>query len=72
MAMNPPETAPKDRTILVDCGYPWLCVAIWSEYAEKWCIAEIQYNECDGKADPWWINESETEINGWIPLEHCK
>lgn len=63
-----PETAPKDRVILADFGWPWAVVARWSVYANEWVVAAIQANMCDGLDDPSWITESEGELLGWIEM----
>ena len=64
----PTETAPKDRMILADVGMPWAAVATWSEYAEKWVLAELEWNLCDGKADPGFVTEYELTLVGWMEL----
>lgn len=43
-AWQSPETAPKDRMILADVGMPWAAVATWSDYAEKWVLAELEWH----------------------------
>lgn len=63
-----PETAPKDRMIMVDVGMPWAAVATWSEYAEKWVLAELEWSVCDGLADPGFVTEYERTIKGWMEL----
>lgn len=65
---QPAETAPRDRMILVDTGMPWASVATWSEYAEKWVLADLEWNVCDGKADPGFVTEYERTIKGWMEL----
>ena len=67
-AWQPAETAPRDRMILVDTGMPWASVATWSEYAEKWVLAELEWNVCDGLADPGFVTEYERTIKGWMEL----
>jgi len=69
---NPPETAPKDRTILANVGYPWAVLACWSEYAQRWVVAELQGNIFEGKDDPSWIGEPEDELLGWMDLPSVK
>lgn len=63
-----PETAPKDRAILADFGWPWAVVARWSVYAGEWVVASIEGNVCDGLDDPSWITEYERELLGWMVL----
>ncbi len=64
----PPETAPKDRMILADVGMPWAALATWSDYAEKWVLAELEWNVCEGKADPGFVTEWEVTIKRWMEL----
>lgn len=68
MTWQPPETAPKDRCILADVGWPWAVVVCWSEYAGKWLAAELQWSMCDGKPDPMFINEAERDLKAWQEL----
>lgn len=65
---NPPETTPKNRHILANCGWPWPVVAMWSDYAECWVIAMQEGNVCDGKSDPGFITEHERELIGWMEM----
>lgn len=65
---SPPETAPKNRHILANCGWPWPVVAMWSDYAECWVIAMQEGNVCDGKSDPGFITEHERELIGWMEM----
>lgn len=67
-AWQSPETAPKDRMILADVGMPWAAVATWSDYAEQWVLAELEWNLCDGKADPSFVTEYELTLVGWMEL----
>lgn len=68
MVWMPPETAPKDRMILADVGMPWAAVAAWSEYAEKWVIAELEWSLCHGLHDPGFVTEYELKLVGWMEL----
>lgn len=72
LVWQPPETAPKGRMILVDVGMPWAAVATWSEYAEKWVLAELEWNVCEGKADPGFVTEYELTLVGWMELPEVK
>ena len=64
----PADTAPKDRMILVDAGWPWAAVAIWSEYQAAWMVAEPQWSVYGGKSDPCFVNEREVRIKRWMEL----
>ncbi|MGQ7957662.1 hypothetical protein ACUTAF_08095 [Pseudomonas sp. SP16.1] len=63
-----PEVAPKDRLILADIGLPWPVVALWSEYAEKWALADLEWSQCEGRADPGFVTEYEVTLRGWMEL----
>ncbi|TRO21972.1 hypothetical protein EQ826_00155 [Ectopseudomonas mendocina] len=65
---QPAATAPLDRVILADTGYPWPVLAVWSDYCNGWVTAELQASLCEGKADPAWISEREGELLAWMDL----
>jgi len=67
-AWNPPETAPRDRTIIVDVGWPWASVGHWNDSMQRWIVADLQWSQYRGKADPSWITETELVIKGWKAL----
>ncbi|WP_341304711.1 hypothetical protein [Pseudomonas sp. TMP25] len=69
---NDPATAPKDRPILVDCGWPWAVVAVWNTYMERWVTAQLEGNLCEGKDDPAWITDHENDLKGWMELPEVK
>ena len=69
---QPPETAPKDRQILANVGWPWPTVALWSEYADSWVVAEVQWSVCAGRADPSFVTEHELTLVGWMELPEVK
>lgn len=63
-----PDTAPKGRIIIGDIGLPWAALVTWSEYADKWVVADLQWNVCEGLGDPGFVTEYETELKGWMEL----
>ena len=68
IALHPPETAPKDGTlILADFGWPWLSVTAWNELSQKWTTASFQ---SDGTGDTWFETEweNDADLAGWMPL----
>jgi hypothetical protein len=38
---NPPETAPLDKLILADVGWPWPLPCIWDGGSESWATAAL-------------------------------
>lgn len=54
--------------IIGDFGLPWAAVAVWSDYTEKWVVAELEWNLCDGQADPGFVTEYEPTLVGWMEL----
>ena len=68
LVWQPPETAPKAHTILADIGLPWPVVVVWSEYAEKWAVADLEWSQCEGRADPGFVAEYEVTLRGWMEL----
>lgn len=65
MTMNTPETAPKDRLILADAGYPWPVLAIWNPAIEKWATTMLEASDYLGKSDLYFVTEYEDELRGW-------
>ena len=65
-----PETAPKDRMILGNIGYPWAVLMHWNECMDKWVFAEMSTNTVEGEDDPYFEAEHarETELIGWQEL----
>lgn len=61
---NPPETAPKDRMILLDVGIPWPVIGQWSDYENQWAWASVQAND----DDIWFETDLEKVVKGWLPL----
>ena len=67
--MNPMNTAPKDKVILLDVGYPCLFCGHWNDYDKKWVYAELNANMVDGVYnDTYFENEYEKEPRGWLPM----
>lgn len=72
MILNPPETAPRDGTmILGDFGWPWLVLAAWNAHDEQWVLALMQACPMtSGKIDVWFENERETadSLLAWVAI----
>lgn len=70
--MNPPDTAPRDGTmILASIGWPWLVPAIWNSHDKEWVCACHQMQPMDGDDDDWWFEnerEKDKDLNGWLPI----
>lgn len=69
--MNPPETAPKDRVILADFGWPWILPAHWNDACGHWATITLQCGPLDGEwNDTYFEPESENEgaLLGWLPM----
>ncbi len=62
------ETAPKDRLILADFGWPLPAVATWCEHTKSWAAAELEWNVCAGVDDPSFVTEYEPTLVGWMEL----
>ena len=69
---QPAASAPRDRVILADTGYPWPVLAIWSDFTDGWVTTELQASLCEGKADPAWVSEREDELLGWMELPEVR
>lgn len=46
---QPIATAPKDKPILLDVGFPWPLVGIWNEPSGKWVCADLQMGLYEGQ-----------------------
>ena len=69
--MNPPSTAPKDRLILADFGWPWIQQAHWCEASGKWAVATLQCQPVDGEWDDYYFEteyEHPSALLGWVPV----
>jgi len=68
------KSAPEDRLILLDVGFPWAVVGIWNTHEQQWCYPNIQCNCINGGwTDPYFENEYENvgDVKGWMPLPEC-
>lgn len=69
MKLQPIETAPRDRCILLHAGYPWLVVGHYNEYHQEWVYASLQAQKMDtGDSDHYFENEHDKKPLGWMPL----
>ena len=67
--LNPMETAPKDKAILLDVGLPWLVSGVWNNADETWVYANVQVGMYEGDLyDTYFENEYEKEPLGWLPI----
>ena len=67
---------PRDRVMLIDIGYPWPFMAVWSEAQRGWVYPDIRAVE-EGESceltEFTWENEtvSESKIIQWWELPEC-
>jgi hypothetical protein len=67
---------PRDRVILIDIGFPWPFMAVWSESRGVWVYPDIRA-EMDSESCEWndfvWENETvkESKIIQWWELPEC-
>ena len=63
------ETAPKNRTILLDVGLPWAVVGVFNSVSEGWIYAELHVDLHEGEYnDTYFQNETEKEPIRWMEL----
>jgi len=63
------ETAPKNRTILLDVGLPWAVVGVFNPIGDGWAFAELHVGMVDGEYDDTYFqNEIEKEPRAWMEL----
>ena len=59
------DTAPKDRQILADFGWPTAVVAFWSVTDSRWLTASADYN--------WWTTEwTDEPLKGWMEFPEVR
>ena len=67
------ETAPKNRTILLDVGLPWAVVGVFNSISVGWAFAELQAGMYEGEyEDTYFQNEIEKTPRGWMELPPVK
>lgn len=70
---NNMKTAPKDKPIILDVGYPWLVYGHWNEADQSWCYANLNASTMkSGAVDVWFENEQEKNPRGWLPMPEIK
>lgn len=73
MKLNPMNTAPKDRPILLDLGLPWIVYGAWNGANGEWSYANMQTGLYGGEwSDTYFETEYEKEPLGWLPLPSGK
>lgn len=68
---QPAETAPKDRVILADAGWPWPLACLWDAQANKWAIAFLNVETLNEKKESlgvWWETEYEPKLMRWMEI----
>ncbi len=68
---QPAETAPKDRVIFADTGYPWPQVCLWDAECGKWAVASLNVtavNAAKQSSNVWWETEYEPAIQRWTEM----
>ena len=69
MKWQPPETAPKDKTIIADVGLPCAVMAHWDEAENTWVYANLQCDLYHGQWNEYYFeNEYGAVLKGWMPL----
>jgi hypothetical protein len=75
--LNPMDTCPKDKPVLLDAGYPWLVYGIWNEVSKQFCYCNLEASQmADDKLDTYFSNEWEAPTDrkgnpnffGWLPI----
>lgn len=67
--LNPMETAPKDKPILLDVGLPYLVVGVWHQVHKEWVYEAFHMDSYNGElVDAYFESEYEKEPLGWLPI----
>ena len=64
-------TAPKDRPILADVGWPWPVSCMWDAEVNEWAVALLNAETHDEKGRSvvvWWETEYERTIKAWTEM----
>ncbi|MGL6348250.1 MAG: hypothetical protein ACRC2U_00010 [Aeromonas sp.] len=63
---HPPETAPRDGTVIIgDFGWSWASTAIWDATLEAWAIAQLTLRRSDESPDWETDTERDSSLQGW-------
>ena len=64
-------TAPKDKLILADVGWPWPVPCMWDAEVNEWSFALLNAETNDEKGRSvvvWWETEYERTIKAWTEM----
>jgi len=64
-------TAPKDKLILADVGWPWPVSCMWDAEVNEWSFALLNAETHDEKGRGvvvWWETEYERTIKAWTEM----
>ncbi|MEZ5480153.1 MAG: hypothetical protein R3E95_22535 [Thiolinea sp.] len=72
MNLKPPDTAPRDGTVILGhFGYPWLLATVWNEAVDQWAVAELQADLYEGQWNDRYFNTEHwppDKLLGWVEL----
>lgn len=68
------DNAPKGKVVLLDVGFPWAVIGIWSDRYQEWVFPYLMVDKVQQALgeEPWddvyFENEREANPKGWLPL----
>jgi len=69
--MNPPETAPRDRMVLGDFGWPSMMPCVWNNPSLGWACSTLQVEPYNGEWNDYYF-ETEffpaSDLKGWLEM----
>ena len=62
------ETAPKDKLILLDIGYPWPVVGMFNSVNDEFAYADLQSEEYEGGTGIYFQTDYEKNPLHWMQM----
>lgn len=64
---NPPETAPKNKEIILNVGLPWSVIGHWDSFYKAWCYSYVDFDRTYN-GHPYHRTQTSQTIKGWLPM----
>ena len=62
-------SAPTNKPVLLNVGYPWAVVGQWNEAEQAWTYSTLQAQKMEtGDVDVWFENEIDKKPLAWCEL----
>ena len=67
-SFQPMTTAPKDKQVVLDVGYPWSVVGFYNPIDQEWVYASVQAEVLEDGCSYYYENDYEKTPKGWMHL----